>query len=162
MAKLSAIMLLLSICAGAFAQQNAVHEVDSAAADRQLQYKLDSLQKKPTPVKADTLQTRWQKKIDSLKILGNTNRYRDSLKVLSWADSLRTSVAATISRKQNSIYKQVGSLLVRNQPTAALQRKADSLSLKQQSLMTEINDKQNQLQQKLSARYKRWAGECRA
>lgn len=97
-----------------------------------------------------------QEKIDSLKSLGNLSRYRDSLKVLSWGDSLRTSVGSTISRKQNSIYRQVDSLLVRNQPTVALQRKADSLNLKQQSLMNEIGQKQNQLQQKLSARYKRW------
>lgn len=153
MAKLASILLFYAISHPAFAQQGTTVGLDS---EGQRKSRIDSLNHQ---LDTDSLQTNWQNKIDSIKSLGNVNRYRDSLKVLGWADSLRTSVASSFDKKQNAIYNQVDSLLVRNQPTGALQRKSDSLGRKQQVLMTEINQKQNQLQQKLSARYKKWTGE---
>jgi hypothetical protein len=151
------IIFLLAISGSLFAQQKKINEkVDSAATG--LQSAVDSLQIKVTTHQVDSLQDSWEKKIDSVKNIGNFNRHLDSLKVVGWADSLRTSVVSYFSSKQNAIYKQVDSLLVRNQPTHLLQSKTDSLSRKQELLLGEIGQKQSQLQQKLNARFQKWSG----
>lgn len=156
MAKRLAILLFTTAISTVTLAQQQNAKIDLLT--ERLQPKLDSLTAKDRFQKADSLQTRWQNKIDSLKSLGNLNRYRDSLKVVGWADSLRASVTSSIGKKQNDIYQKVDSLLVRNQPTNALRQKADSLQRKQQALMGEISAKQNQLQQKLTARYQKWTG----
>lgn len=135
MAKLASILLFFAISQTAFTQQGTTVRIDSGG---QLRSRVDSLNHQ---LDTDSLQTNWQNKIDSIKSSGNVNRYRDSLKVVGWVDSLRTSVASSFAKKQNAIYNQVDSLLIRNQPTGALQRKSDSLGRKQQVLMTEINQK---------------------
>lgn len=83
-------------------------------------------------------------------------KYKDSLKVIGWADSLKQRVNTTFTDKQNAIQSKIDSLLVRNQPTLPFQRKIDSLQNKQQALLSEVSAKQNQLQQKVNARYEKW------
>lgn len=100
MAKLYAILLLLAICTCGLAQQKAVGKIDSVT---RLQPRVDSLVQKARLAKADSMEVTWQNKIDSIKSVGNLNRYRDSLKVLGWADSVRTAVASNFAKKQNAL-----------------------------------------------------------
>ncbi|MFM7429160.1 MAG: hypothetical protein ACKO1F_04595 [Flammeovirgaceae bacterium] len=134
-------LFLLLLTHLAFAQQ--LPTVDSVR--NKAQSKLDSL-----------TNTHWQKKLDSLHRLGNLEKYKDSLKVIGWADSLKQRVNTTFTDKQNALQSKIDSLLVRNQPTLPFQRKIDSLQNKQQALLSEVRAKQNQLQQKVNARYKKW------
>ncbi|MFM7857443.1 MAG: hypothetical protein ACKO96_37360, partial [Flammeovirgaceae bacterium] len=151
------VILPFAISGSLLAQQKKINEkVDSVSTS--IRSAVDSLQADATIQQVDSLQDSWEKKIDSVKNIGNINHYIDSLKVVGWADSLRASVVSSFSRKQNAIYKQVDSLLVRNQPTQLLQNKTDSLSKKQQLLLGEIDQKQKQLQQKLNARFQKWSG----
>jgi hypothetical protein len=53
----------------------------------QVQPKADSIRSEAQS-KLDSLVTNlWQKKLDSLHSLGNLEKYKDSLKVIGWADS---------------------------------------------------------------------------
>jgi hypothetical protein len=115
--------------------------------------------------KTDSLQKNWNgtqnrlnDKLDSLRSLGNLEKYKDSLTVIGWADSLKQKVQVTFANEQNAIQFKIDSLLVRNEPTLPLQRKIDSLQNKQQTLLNEVSAKQNQLQEKLNARYQKWGG----
>ncbi|UXE67665.1 MAG: hypothetical protein KA713_03415 [Chryseotalea sp. WA131a] len=122
----------------------------------QVQPKADSIRSEAQS-KLDSLVTNlWQKKLDSLHSLGNLEKYKDSLKVIGWADSLKQRVNTTFTGIQNSLQSKIDSLLVRNQPTLPFQRKIDSLQSKQQALLSEVSAKQNQLQQKVNERYKKW------
>jgi hypothetical protein len=122
----------------------------------QVQPKADSIRSEAQS-KLDSLVTNlWQKKLDSLHSLGNLEKYKDSLKVIGWADSLKQRVNTTFTGIQNSLQSKIDSLLVRNQPTLPFQRKIDSLQSKQQALLNEVSAKQNQLQQKVNERYKKW------
>jgi hypothetical protein len=153
--KIPLILLTLLMAKAAFSQQSLPDSIfnktkvkfDSANAIR----KADSLQ-----AKLNSSQNKWNNKLDSLRSLGNLEKYKDSLKVIGWADSLKNKVSTTLASKQNALQSKIDSLLVRNQPTLPFQRKIDSLQKKQQALLTEIDSKQNQLQQKLNARYKKW------
>lgn len=137
------IFLLLLLAQLAFSQGQP--KADSIR--NKAQSKLDSLANSP-----------WQKKLDSLQTKGNLARYKDSLKVLGWADSLKRKVNASLTKKKDALRSKIDSLRVRNQPTLPYQQKIDSLQNKQQALLTEISAKQNQLQQKINTRYKKWGG----
>jgi hypothetical protein len=134
-------LFLLLLTQLTFAQQ--LPTVDSVRS--KAQSKLDSLTNTP-----------WQKKLDSLHSIGNLEKYKDSLKVIGWADSLKQRVNTTFAGIQNSLQSKIDSLLVRNQPTLLFQRKIDSLQSEQQALLSEVSAKQNQLQQKVNAGYKKW------
>jgi hypothetical protein len=125
----------------------------------QVQPKADSIRSEAQS-KLDSLVTNlWQKKLHSLHSLhsfGNLEKYKDSLKVIGWADSLKQRVNTTFTGIQNSLQSKIDSLLVRNQSTLPFQRKIDSLQSKQQALLSEVSAKQNQLQQKVNERYKKW------
>jgi hypothetical protein len=141
MARAFYILLVLLLSQSALSQQKA--KPDSAIST--VTAKLDSLNK-----------SQWQNKIDSVRSLGNLEKYKDSLKVIGWADSLKQKVSATFASKQNALQSEIDSLLVRNQPILPFQRKMDSLQNKQQALLNEVSANQTQLQQKLNARYKSW------
>ncbi|MCA6396297.1 MAG: hypothetical protein IM606_14020, partial [Cytophagales bacterium] len=141
MKKSTTIFLLLLLAQIAFSQAH--QQADSIR--NKAQAKLDSL-----------VNTPWQKKLDSLHNIGDLEKYKDSLKVVAWADSLKQKVSTTFANKQNALQSKVDSLLVRNQPPTFVQRKIDSLQNKQQALLNEISAKQNQLQEKLNTRYKKW------
>ncbi len=121
-----------------------------------MQPKAESIQSKAQSKLGSLANSPWQKKLDSLHSLGSLEKYKDSLKVLGWADSLKQKVNTTFSSRQDALQSKVDSLLVRNQPTAFVQRRIDSLQNKQQALLGEISAKQNQLQQKVNARYQKW------
>lgn len=118
----------------------------------------DSIRNKAHAKLDSLVSTPWQKKLDSLHNIGDLEKYKDSLKVVAWADSLKQQVSTTFDNKQNALQSKVDSLLVRNQPTTFIQRKIDSLQNKQQALLSEISAKQDQLQEKLNTRYKKWGG----
>jgi hypothetical protein len=141
--KSTTIFLLLLLAQLAFSQAH--QQADSIR--NKAHAKLDSL-----------VNTPWQKKLDSLHNIGDLEKYKDSLKVVAWADSLNQKVSTTFDNKQNALQSKVDSLLVRNQPTTFIQRKIDSLQNKQQALLSEISAKQDQLQEKLNTRYKKWGG----
>jgi hypothetical protein len=141
--KSTTIFLLLLLAHIAFSQG----QLQADSIRNKAQSKLDSL-----------VSTPWQKKLDSLHNIGDLEKYKDSLKVVAWADSLKQQVSTTFDNKQNALQSKVDSLLVRNQPTTFIQRKIDSLQNKQQALLSEISAKQDQLQEKLNTRYKKWGG----
>jgi hypothetical protein len=149
------IFLILVVTNLAYAQQplpdsifnNAKAMVDSLPALN----KADSLRQK-----LNATQNRWSNKLDSLRSLGNLERYKDSLIVIGWADSLRQKVSTTFTNMQNALQSEIDSLLIRNQPTLPFQQKVDSLQNKQQALLNEVDAKQNQLQQKINTRYQKW------
>lgn len=115
-----------------------------------------SLRKADSLADLTRLQMRFTKKLDSLKLAGNFERWRDSLKVTQWGDSLKKNVKIKLEKGRQQLSAKMDSVKKLKLPTAALQKKADSLQQKQQSLMNEVNQKQSQLQLKVSTRYQKW------
>jgi len=117
--------------------------------------------------KSDSLKTKWRNvtdaiqgklidKIDSIKSLASLERWKDSLKVVSWADTMRYKVNNAVAKSSQKIKSKMDSLTNLQLPTGKYQKKADSVLRKQKTLLREVGEKKDQLQQKINTRYQKW------
>jgi hypothetical protein len=105
---------------------------------------------------ADSLQQRWQGKFDSLRALGRVQHLGDSLNVTGWADSLQHRVKSQIGNREQQLRSTLDSLRGHKRKARVVQRKLDSLELKQKQLLSEIDSQRMVLQKRLTARYSKW------
>lgn len=95
----------------------------------------------------------FNKHIDSIQALASVSRYRDSLKIVGWSDSLRRRIEVSYSSKLN---RQLDSLRSLNVPAEGIANFSDSLLSRKASLFVEVTAKQGSLQKKVSDRYDTW------
>ncbi len=96
---------------------------------------------------------------DSLNSLASLSRFRDSLTINAWSDSLRAKVRDRFS--MNQLDRFADSLRSLRVPEPLIARSADSLLRQKTSLLEEVGEKQLGLQQMVSARYQTWTTSLR-
>jgi hypothetical protein len=97
--------------------------------------------------------------LDSISAIVSINRYRDSLRINTWSDSLRTRV-----NQKFSPLKLAGiadSLRRFGHPEVRITHRVDSLLGAKDALLKEVNLKQEALQQTVWSRYSRWSESIR-
>ncbi len=130
-----------------------------------LNYSVDSLRQKIRPT-IDSLKG-FQKpsllhSYDSLHEYVNLNRFKDSLKIITWADSMTMKVNTHVTKDQLFLSQKIDSLQKLKIPTTRYQQKIDSLIGKKDALIVEINSKQKDLEQKVTHRYTEWEKSIRS
>ena len=128
-------------------------------------FNVDSLKEKIKPT-IDSLKG-FQKpslphSFDSLHEYTNLNRFKDSLKIITWADSMTMKVNTHFAKDQRYLSQKIDSLEHLKIPTARYQQKVDSLVGKKDALVAEINSKQKSLEQKVTHRYTEWEKSTRS
>jgi len=108
----------------------------------------------------DIAQKKYSTKLDSLQSVANTNRWKDSLKITGWSDSLRSKINFRYSDKV--IAKQMDSLRSINLPDDKIRHTSDSMLKKKEALLAEVNTKQQELQGKITGRYTAWSQNLRS
>ncbi len=128
--------------------------------------KLDSVNLSKPKHAADSLEQKanerlntYQSPLDSLNSLANLTRFKDSLKIQSWSDSLKGRINAKFSAK--GISRSIDSLQSLSTPPQRLSYFSDSLVRRKETLVAEVNNKQADLQKRVSSRYDRWAQSVR-
>ncbi len=99
---------------------------------------------------------------DSLHEYANLNRFKDSLKIITWADSMTMKVNTHFTKDQSDLSRKIDSLEHLKISTTRCQQKVDSLIRKKDALITEINSKQKDLKQKVTHRYTEWEKSARS
>ncbi len=97
--------------------------------------------------------------LDSLNGIASINRYRDSLRINAWADSLRHRV--TLRYDPSKLSSLSDSLRRLDLPEVSIARRTDSLLHSKEVLLKEVNEKQRTLQENVSGRYVRWSESVR-
>ncbi len=99
---------------------------------------------------------------DSLHEYANLNRFKDSLKIITWADSMTMKVNTHVTKDQRFLSQKIDSLQQLKISTTRYQQKIDSLIGKKDALIVEINSKQKTLEQKVTHRYTEWEKSIRS
>lgn len=108
----------------------------------------------------------YQKKLshksDSITSLAYLNRLNDSIKVITWADSMRYKIDAKYNRQVAKIKRKMDSLRGFSLPTSQLQNSFDRIQKKQTAMLNEVKEKQSALQTKVLKRYSDWEASVRS
>lgn len=104
--------------------------------------------------KAQSLSSQSSTKSDSLHSLVNVNRFKDSLKIVGWSDSLRQKVSMKFSAP--NISKMMDSLRRSGMPAKQVEQTSDSLIRRKEALLSEVNAKQGALHKRVAGRYDGW------
>lgn len=115
--------------------------------------KTDSIQQGASLL-AERAQAKFPNKFDSLRSLASVNRFKDSLKVKSWSESLRQKVSAKFSGERTSRSKD--SLRRSGMSTEKVEKVSDSLLQRKEALLSEVYTKQSDLQNRITTRYDNW------
>lgn len=150
MLRLGLFIILELLSAVTYAQQ-----IDTLAALQQSDSVLNGLSHQ-----AMAAQGQYNKRIDSLQSLGSISRFKDSLKISGWSDSLRRRVEGRFSSKE--ISRKLDSLRGMNLSTDHIAHFSDSLVQRKVVLMSEIGEKQMVLQKKVTSRYDVWMSNMRS
>ncbi len=118
--------------------------------------KVDTLNKSREVLQQSVIQEAQssQRKLDSIQNFTSIHRFRDSLKITSWSDSLRRKVEDRFSPQQ--ITNKLDSLKGLNISTDRVTHFSDSLLRRKAGLLSEVTTKQHTLQSKVTARYDGW------
>ena len=138
-------------CGPATAQKTAFHD-DSL--HQNAITRIDSLTKSKY---ASSLHT-----FDSLRKFASLSRLKDSLTVITWADSMRLKVNARFTNDSDRLSRKIDSLEHLKLPATRYRQKADSLIGKKDALLTEINSKQKDLDRIVTDRYTTWEKSVRS
>ncbi len=105
------------------------------------------------------LSTSQASKLDSMLSTSKAARWRDSLSVAAWSSSLKQKIEGRFSTEK--LTHLTDSLRVNGLPEPTIARHTDSLLRQKLSLLNEANQKQNELQKKVTARYEIWSASLR-
>jgi hypothetical protein len=107
----------------------------------------------------------YQKKLsyksDSITSLAYLNRLNDSIKVITWADSMRYKIDAKYDMQVAKIKRKMDSLRGFSLPTSQLQNRFDRIQKKQTAMLSEVKEKQTALQTKVTKHYSVWESSVR-
>ncbi|MBY0434561.1 MAG: hypothetical protein K2U26_10675 [Cyclobacteriaceae bacterium] len=137
------------------------------AQDKEVEKAKTAVSRQDSTLKAEqqkikSWETKANRKLDSIQALGNIQHFKDSIKILTWADSLKQKINSGFSAQTGAVNRKIDSLKNLKLPTTGVQRKADSLLRKKDQLIGEVNGKQQELQQKVTGRYKKWESGVRS
>lgn len=99
---------------------------------------------------------------DSVSKLMRFNYFADSIKVITWADSMRHKISLKYDTKKAKIIRKMDSLRGFSLPTSQLQYKLDKIKKKQSALLNEVKEKQTALRTKVAKRYADWETSVRS
>ncbi len=98
--------------------------------------------------------------LDSINSIASINRYRDSLRILVWSDSLRQRV--NLRYDSRAIASIVDSLRRIRIPHLSITHSTDSLVRVRETFLKEVSEKQRTLQESVLGRYTRWSESIRS
>ncbi len=115
----------------------------------------DSLVKNAQGYSFDAKQKRFWKS-DSIINRASLNGLTDSIKVITWADSMRYRIDEKYDAQKAKIKRKMDSLRGFSLPTSQLQNKLNKLQRKQTALLNEVKERQAALHTKIAKRYSDW------
>ncbi len=97
-----------------------------------------------------------RKNYDSIKSLGRISRFKDSLKINAWSDSMRLKINHQFNSDSIGAVRKMDSLRQAGIPMQKYSRVTDSLRTRQTALLGEVSSKQKELHSTISKRYHSW------
>lgn len=96
------------------------------------------------------------RKSDIISNLAKLDRLSDSIKVITWVDSMRYRIDKKYNAQKAKINRKMDSLRGFSLPISQLQSKLDKIQRRQSALLNELKEKQTALETKIAKRYSDW------
>jgi len=98
-------------------------------------------------------------RVDSIFAASRLSRWRDSISVSTWSTGLSKKIEYRFSNERITRFRD--SLSRQGLPETSIANRTDSLLRQRESLLSEVSQKQNELQKRVSSRYEEWTKSLR-